>query len=200
MYCPNCGNKNNINSNSCLYCGTPIGETKSMEKGSDKSSLGLNILSFFIPIIGLILYVTLKKEQPVKAKNCGKSALIGVVSIVILYIILIILSGKAINSSINEARKDSLNFYSKEISSKVQSKYYMDKIYGKNKKCYTISELYNENVDFEGSVSISEEGNNFDIKMWVTYDDVSMVAEYNNSIQKSVDFFNDSNVNLTCRN
>lgn len=198
MYCPNCGNQNNINSEVCLYCGTALGKTNGPENNNDKSSAGLNLLSFFIPLIGLILYFVLKNEQPIKAKNCGKSSIIGVVATVILYIILIIISGNAINSSINEARKNSLSFYSKEINNKVQSQYYNDKLYGKNKKCYTISELYNDSADFEGSVSIKEVGNRLDIKMWVTYDDVSMVAEYDNDIKTKEEFFDDSNVNLTC--
>lgn len=199
MYCPNCGNQNNINSEFCLYCGTSLGKTNGPENNNDKSSVVLNLLSFFIPLIGVVLYFAYKKEHPIRAKNCVKSAIIGVVSTFVLYIILIALSGNAINSSINEARKDSLSFYSKEINNKVQTQYYNDKLYGKSKKCYTISELYNGGADFEGSVSIREVGNKLDIKMWVTYDDVSMVAEFHNDKKTNEEFFDDSNVNLTCR-
>lgn len=200
MFCPNCGNQNNVNNDVCLYCGTRLKNNNVVEKNDDKSNVGLNILSFFVPLIGVILYFLLKKEQPVKAKNCCKSAIIGVVVFVILCIVLIILSGNAINSSINKARKDSLSFYSKEINSRVQSQYYNDKIYGNIKNCYTISELYNGDSDFEGSVSVKEDGAHLNIKMWVTYDDVSMIAEYDNTFKVSEEFYQDSKVNLTCRN
>lgn len=43
----------------------------------DQKSTGLNILSFFIPLVGLILYLTMKDQTPIKAKGCGKCALIG---------------------------------------------------------------------------------------------------------------------------
>lgn len=43
----------------------------------DKKSAGLNVLSFFFPLVGLILYLTTKSEKPVRAKSMGKSALAG---------------------------------------------------------------------------------------------------------------------------
>lgn len=43
----------------------------------DQNSTGLNVLSFFIPIIGLVLYLTYKSDQPIKASGVGKWALIG---------------------------------------------------------------------------------------------------------------------------
>ncbi len=59
---------------------------------NDKKSTGLNILSFFIPLVGLILYLTQKDQTPIKAKACGKAALIGfIVGIVfsIIYMVFI---------------------------------------------------------------------------------------------------------------
>ena len=43
----------------------------------DKKNTGLNVLSFFFPLIGLILYLVFKDQTPIKAKGCGKCALIG---------------------------------------------------------------------------------------------------------------------------
>jgi len=43
----------------------------------DQKSFGLNVLSFFLPFIGLILYLVFKKDQPNKAAGVGKWALIG---------------------------------------------------------------------------------------------------------------------------
>ncbi len=44
---------------------------------NETPSRGLNIVSFFIPLVGLILYLTKKTESPVCAKSYGKWALIG---------------------------------------------------------------------------------------------------------------------------
>ncbi|MBQ7202706.1 MAG: zinc ribbon domain-containing protein [Eubacterium sp.] len=43
----------------------------------EKASIGLAILSFFIPIVGLILFLTKKDERPKTAKACGLAAIIG---------------------------------------------------------------------------------------------------------------------------
>ena len=53
----------------------------------DKKSTGLNILSFFIPLVGLILYLTQKDQTPIKAKGCGKAALIGFILQIVFSII-----------------------------------------------------------------------------------------------------------------
>lgn len=51
----------------------------------DKNSIGLNILSFFIPIVGLVLYLVNRKTSPIKAKGIGIWALVGFIVNVILY-------------------------------------------------------------------------------------------------------------------
>lgn len=59
--------------------------------GLDIPSGGFNALSFFFPIVGLILYLVWKDTTPNKAKACGKFALIGwlvgFVSIILFYAI-----------------------------------------------------------------------------------------------------------------
>ena len=66
VVCPNCG------------CAT---ENYSQE---DAPSTGLNVLSFFFPLIGLILYCVYAGKAPKKAKGIGKWALIGFLLGVIL--------------------------------------------------------------------------------------------------------------------
>lgn len=39
--------------------------------------MGFAVLGFFFPIVGLILYLVWHTEYPLKAKSCGKGALIG---------------------------------------------------------------------------------------------------------------------------
>ena len=55
----------------------------------DASSLGWAVLGFFIPLVGLILYLVWKNEYPLRAKSVGKGALVSVIVSVVLYIIVI---------------------------------------------------------------------------------------------------------------
>ena len=50
-----------------------------MSSLNDQPSTGLNVISFLIPLVGLIIYLTQKDSSPVKAKSAGKSALYGVI-------------------------------------------------------------------------------------------------------------------------
>lgn len=83
MYCPNCGAQISKDAYVCPKCGV-LTNNKAANNVVDKSSVGLNILSFFIPIVGLILYFTMKAKTPIKAKAIGISALIGFILNLIL--------------------------------------------------------------------------------------------------------------------
>ncbi len=74
-YCPHCGNQCDPNAIMCVKCGSPF--VQPTPTYNDKPSTGLKILSFFIPIAGLILYLTGNKEHPNSSKSYGKMALIG---------------------------------------------------------------------------------------------------------------------------
>lgn len=47
-------------------------------KNEDKPSIGLNILSFLLPIVGWILYYVFRDDRPNKASACSKWAWISV--------------------------------------------------------------------------------------------------------------------------
>jgi uncharacterized protein YqgC (DUF456 family) len=55
----------------------------------DKGSVGFAILSFFIPIVGLILFLVWRKEKPKKAKSAGIGAIIGFVLGIISYAVIL---------------------------------------------------------------------------------------------------------------
>ena len=74
-YCSNCGAEIHENAVVCVKCGCAVAPKVSYEH--DIPSTGLNILSFFFPLIGLILYLVFKNDTPIKAKALGKCALIG---------------------------------------------------------------------------------------------------------------------------
>ena len=62
---------------------------------------GIKWLCFFIPLVGLILYLMWKDEKPVAAKECGKFALIGVVIGIVIAIIGNIILYSVMMSSFN---------------------------------------------------------------------------------------------------
>lgn len=77
-YCSKCGHQIEDEAVVCIHCGCLI-TNKPIPKAEDDNSPGFNILSFFIPIVGLILYLVWNKEQPIKAKGVGVSAIAGFV-------------------------------------------------------------------------------------------------------------------------
>ena len=88
MFCKHCGAEIADEAVIFVKCGKPVAEMPgTVSAESDKPSTGLNILSFFIPLVGLILYLTQKNQYPVKAKAVGKWALIGWITGIVLAIV-----------------------------------------------------------------------------------------------------------------
>lgn len=88
MYCRSCGNNIDDSATYCINCGTRF-DNKEVD---DQSSFGFAILGFFIPIVGLILFLIYEGKKPKRAKSAGKGALIGFITKIVLSIILVILS------------------------------------------------------------------------------------------------------------
>lgn len=105
MYCTKCGKAINDDVIYCPYCGakvirpnqdyyqneqgTPIVRNNPMDTGN----FGWGILGFFLPIVGLILWLVWKDERPLDAKMAGRGALIHVIIIAVLTILFFILIG-----------------------------------------------------------------------------------------------------------
>lgn len=75
MYCENCGAEISKEAYICPKCGVKV--KKEENNDEDKPNVGLNILSLFFPIIGLILYFVWKNETPIRAKSVLTYCLIG---------------------------------------------------------------------------------------------------------------------------
>lgn len=83
MFCRNCGQQIDDRAVICVHCGCAVNDD--MPKSDDVPSVGLNILSFLLPIVGLVLYATHYKETPNKAKSMLTWAIVSMVIGVLLY-------------------------------------------------------------------------------------------------------------------
>lgn len=111
MFCKNCGREIEDNSNFCQHCGAkqktdgvfegfsePNGYSDShrptpahVPAQPDAPSMGFAVLGFFLPIVGLILYLCMFNSAPLRAKSAGKGAVAGFVVGMILSILFIVL-------------------------------------------------------------------------------------------------------------
>jgi hypothetical protein len=65
---------------------------------TDSPSMGMAVLGFFLPIVGLILWLVWKEPKPLKAKSAGKGALISVIVQVVLCILYAVYIGVMLSS------------------------------------------------------------------------------------------------------
>ena len=76
-YCSKCGKEIHDDAVMCIHCGCSVKGGAVSTQEEDAPSIGFAILGFFIPVIGLILWLIWKDKTPLKAKSAGKGALIG---------------------------------------------------------------------------------------------------------------------------
>ncbi len=96
MFCKNCGKEIRDNAYVCPNCGVKVTKDDGNDSGS---KVGWGILSFLIPVVGLILFCVWKKEKPAVAKVCGICALVSFiinVIVTILYVVIITVALSAI--------------------------------------------------------------------------------------------------------
>jgi uncharacterized membrane protein YvbJ len=88
-YCSNCGNELKEGADVCLNCGKNHSNSVQNVRviQNDSSSTGLWCLGFFIPLVGLILYLVWRDDKPLSAKSAGQGALISFLISVFFYFI-----------------------------------------------------------------------------------------------------------------
>ena len=86
MYCRYCGKQIEEDARFCPYCGSAQQEERQAPPPqqrhvdpNDAPSGGFAVLSFFIPVVGLILFLVWQDTMPQRAKSCGKGALTAVI-------------------------------------------------------------------------------------------------------------------------
>mgnify|MGYP003287335599 CR=1 FL=1 len=88
VYCSTCGNPCHPNAVVCVKCGSTINRVKPNKVEVDEVVPALKWISFFIPIVGLILFIMKIQSAPNSAKTYGKMALIGwILGIVSVFVI-----------------------------------------------------------------------------------------------------------------
>ncbi len=50
---------------------------ENIDTSTDKVSIGLDIVSLLVPIVGIVLYFVFKSSSPKKGKSCLKAAIAG---------------------------------------------------------------------------------------------------------------------------
>lgn len=95
MYCHQCGKEIPDSSTFCPYCGVALNSMSNQYQTNqqsntqyngekDEPNIGFAILSFFVPIAGIVLYFVWRNEFPKKAKSCLK----GFVGSIVLYVVI----------------------------------------------------------------------------------------------------------------
>lgn len=103
MFCQNCGHEVKEGDAYCPFCGANLKDTHSgytyfgnktgnSNIDNDQGNVGYAILSFFLPLVGLILFLCWRKEKPKTAKQAG----LGALSALAVWIILLIFIGVCI--------------------------------------------------------------------------------------------------------
>ena len=72
-FCTNCGNQIDDKAVICVNCGCQV------KNVSDSLNFGVALISFFIPLVGFILWLMWKDDYPLKAKSARKGALVGII-------------------------------------------------------------------------------------------------------------------------
>ena len=75
-FCSKCGKEIMEEAIVCPHCGCAATPAASGVATNDQVSVGLCILSVFIPLFGVIYWPVKHKETPKKARACGIAALI----------------------------------------------------------------------------------------------------------------------------
>ncbi len=99
-FCSHCGAQIEDDAVICVKCGRSVAGGKSTMPEADAPSAGFSVLSFFIPLVGLILYLIWKETYPLKAKGCGKWALIGFIANVVAGILYGVVIGAMIAAAL----------------------------------------------------------------------------------------------------
>lgn len=121
-FCSNCGMQLDDSVRFCSNCRATVNEANQQNQQyyqqpnyqqpnyypqsqpkPDEPNTGLKVLSFFIPLAGLILFLVNQKDQPVSAKAYGKMALISFIISIVFYIAYFVFIGVIVGTGALES-------------------------------------------------------------------------------------------------
>ncbi|MBO7310795.1 MAG: zinc ribbon domain-containing protein [Clostridia bacterium] len=98
-FCSHCGKELLDAAVVCPYCGCDVDRNAAVRtQNDDAPNMGYAVLGFFIPIVGLILYLIWNDKTPLRARSAGKGALYGFCVGIVLSIVYVIIIGSVIGS------------------------------------------------------------------------------------------------------
>ena len=89
-FCTRCGKELADEAIVCVGCGCSQ-KNNIYYKDGDSKSFGWALLGFFVPLVGLILYLVWNDSYPMRAKSSGKGTLAGAVTGVVLTVLFYVL-------------------------------------------------------------------------------------------------------------
>jgi uncharacterized membrane protein YvbJ len=91
-YCANCGTQARETQSVCLNCGKSLNFSQNKKVIEEETSTtGYAVLGFFMPVVGLVLYLIWLETKPKAARSAGIGALVGVISAFVFSILITIL-------------------------------------------------------------------------------------------------------------
>ena len=102
-FCTNCGNELDDRAIMCPKCGVALTQTTNASNGSSSNGMAIAgfVLSFFIPLLGLIFSILGLKRS--KETNNGKG--LSTAGIIISCITMVIISFSAVSDTIDKAQQ-----------------------------------------------------------------------------------------------
>lgn len=100
MFCKNCGKEIDDNAYVCPNCGVKVAKEEPVPVANNDTGakVGWGILSYLIPLVGLILFCVWKNERPAVAKVCGICALVSFILNIVITIIYVAVIAAAITA------------------------------------------------------------------------------------------------------
>lgn len=114
-FCYNCGNELDEKAYVCVKCGVLVAEDKvdnNVNNNVDKGSFGWAVLGFFVPLVGLILFLVWRSDRPLSSKKAGIGALVSViVNFIVFVLAFFLILGVSFFDEIDDSSYDFYDYY-----------------------------------------------------------------------------------------
>lgn len=110
-FCYNCGHELNEKAYVCVKCGVIVSDQE-VVSDVDTGNFGWAVLGFFVPLVGLILFLVWRNDKPLSSKRAGLGALVSVIVNFIVFILaFFFIFGVSFIDEINDGFYDDYDYY-----------------------------------------------------------------------------------------